>query len=703
MKGIAKPLAQLIEGNKNQLVIPVYQRNYDWLTVNCKQLFIDIVKLSNQEKVEQHFFGSIVMACPDCGYNKLIIDGQQRITSISLLLLAAIRAVKDKVMHSSSASLLEQALETYLLAKYCESERKIKLVPIIKDRIVYDNVFDLCINDAQVELDEFSKITINFRYFYSCIEKAKEHLSFDKLLKAIDSLNVVSVDLDRDDDAQLIFESLNSTGLDLTEADKIRNYMFMSLTKEEQRQCFKEYWQKIEIATDKHPNKFLSDYLNIHSTCFGNGLLRQRDIYVEWKNYMEGKDRKAEFQKMLHFVRYYQQYTDARMATPKLSKKMANIGKLETSVASSFFTEFLEYADQKSFAEDEILKVISCIECYLVRRAACRKFSEGLSRVFNSLHKEVLKLLNTQSDASYSDVLSYSLLSREGRTSWPRDNDFYTSLKSNDAYGLSKPALFLLLECLENYSNEEYNDVSNELKNKISKVERIMPKNLSDNWKAMLGANHKQIHSQYLNALANLVPVKSGSKLEKKDFAIKCFGENKSDYCYSNSKYRITRAVAQNQQLTLTELELRSDWAANTLMKIFPLPQTNFKPLPKAADEVSLDNENLSIRNRTLQSYRLFGQEFQEKNWKEFLIAVIKQLSDMFPDDIDALYNNTHYMERYCPDNSWRYTEIAPSKFVKTAIDSPSKLRLLRMIFDKCGVDQAELVMVLKPLKDQVD
>lgn len=238
MKGYAKPLHEFIEGHKIQFVIPVYQRNYDWLIDNCDQLFSDLVKLSRSNR-NSHFFGSIVTSSADSGYNRLVIDGQQRLTTISLLLLAGIKAVKSGTIEISEESKIEEAYEVFLKAKFCNSERKIKLVPIENDRIAYDKIFN-----NEENFDEESKVTRNYRHFYDLLTKKPQALSFDQLLDAIERLQIISIELDCEDDAQLIFESLNSTGLALTEADKIRNYLLMSLTPEDQQLCFKNYWQK---------------------------------------------------------------------------------------------------------------------------------------------------------------------------------------------------------------------------------------------------------------------------------------------------------------------------------------------------------------------------------------------------------------------------------------------------------------------------
>ena len=352
MIGSAILLSNFIEGNMKQFIIPVYQRNYDWLIDNCEQLFNDLVKLSKQHK-QTHFFGSIVTASADAyGRNRLVIDGQQRITTISLLLLAGIKAVKDGKLLVSNEARLNEAYEMFLLAKFSSADRKIKLVPIESDRIAYDLIFD----NAEDKFIAESKVTRNFMYFYGLLTKTPQEFSFDDLLNTIERLQIITIELDNNDDAQLIFESLNSTGLALTEADKIRNYLLMSLSPEEQQQCFKDYWQKIEQATDNEPTMFLRDYLTIRQQ-------RQRHVrlpymYQEWKKYMEVKDRKEELAQMLDYAKYYRQVTKSQLSTPRLSKKMSHICNIDTDVVNVFFMQFLKYADENGLQEDEVYKAI---------------------------------------------------------------------------------------------------------------------------------------------------------------------------------------------------------------------------------------------------------------------------------------------------------------------------------------------------------
>lgn len=701
MKGYAKPLHEFIEGHKIQFVIPVYQRNYDWLIDNCDQLFSDLVKLSRSNRCS-HFFGSIVTSSADSSYNRLVIDGQQRLTTISLLLLAGIKAVKAGAIEISEESKIDEAYEVFLKAKFCNSERKIKLVPIENDRIAYDKIFN-----EEDSFDEDSKVTRNYRHFYDLLTRKPQALSFDQLLDAIERLQIISIELDSDDDAQLIFESLNSTGLALTEADKIRNYLLMSLTPEEQHMCFKNYWQKIEQATENQPTKFLRDYLTIQQQL--QRPVRQSNIYYEWKKYMDGHERKEELVKMLDYAHYYQQVTEAKLSTAKLSEKMRHICNIETDVTNVFFIQFLKYASANNLSEDEIFKVIDLVENYLARRIVCNMPGNALTQVFCALHKDVLKSIEEYSSAnvelgnSYSDILTYHIMRRDGNYQLPRDMQFVESIKTRDAYHMLKPFQIFLFERLENSVHGEYNDVATDMKKKDATIEHIMPQTLNGDWKAMLGDNFEEIQDKYLHTFANLTLTGINSELSNKPFEIKRDGKkigNEIYPGYKNSKYRLTKNVTLCDKWTEIELQNRCNEIVATFLRLYPLPQTTFKPLPKPVDEASLDEETFSPTNRILKGFRLFGNEYNETTWKGMLLQVVKLVMERYTDIVDKLYDAEGYFwsakqadTRYC-------TMIAPQKYLWTSMDNRSKLRCLRFLFEKCDIAESELVLLLEPVKE---
>lgn len=702
MKGTALMLSAFIEGNKTQYIIPVYQRKYDWLTENCDQLYHDLIKLSSSEGRRTHFFGSIVTAPADgYGYDRLVIDGQQRLTTVSLLLLAGIKAVKKGVLKIDSPSKVDEAIDLFLNAKYCNSDRKIKLVPIDEDRVVYDSIY---YDKEDVYENSNSKMAENFRHFYTLLSSQGDNFTFDKLLDAVEQLQIVSVFLEADDDAQLIFESLNSTGLALQEGDKVRNYMLMSLSSGDQTTYFKNYWQKIENKLGDNLTLFLRDYLTICQSL--KRPVKQDYIYSEWKKYMENRGRKEELVKMLDYAEYYRKVINADLPTERLSKKMQHITNIQTDVVNVFFVQFLMYADKNELSEDEVYSVIDIIENFLARRIVCNLPGNALTQLFCALHKDVLKSIEEYKNAGaelnspYSDILIYHILRRDGNYGFPRDVTFKEAIEKRDAYHMPKPFQIFLFERLENSIPGEYNDVASEMRNKQATIEHIMPQTLNGDWKDMLGPQWEEIQEHYLHTFANLTLTGINSELLNKAFQVKRDGKHIGDKVeagYKDSKYRMTRDVTQCDKWTEAEMKERGNKITSTFMRLYPMLKTSFKPLPKPVEEVSLEEETFSPTGRNIKGFRLFGKDYEETAWKAMLLRIVRIIIEKYPDIVDTLYDNGGFFwssktaeVRYC-------TQIGKDKYLWTSMDNKSKLRCLRYLFEKCNIAESELVVLLEP------
>lgn len=277
MKGSETKLIKYMEGADKRFVIPVYQRNYDWKIENCKQLYDDLVKVIRNKR-KNHFFGSIVSTYNPDGDNEeyQIIDGQQRLTTVSLLLLAMYNLIRQGKVAPSDSRLSDRIYEDYLVDKYQPEETRIKLKPIKNDRKAFGKLFD-----EKTEHIGGSNLTTNYNYFYDRIQK--EEITIDELFQAIRSLEIINIRLDSDDNPQLIFESLNSTGLDLLEGDKIRNYILMGQPSKQQEVYYEKYWNKIEENTNYEVDLFVRDYLSVKQQATPS----LNKIYFTFKGYVE--------------------------------------------------------------------------------------------------------------------------------------------------------------------------------------------------------------------------------------------------------------------------------------------------------------------------------------------------------------------------------------------------------------------------------
>ena len=448
MKGDAQPLIKFFDGADKRFIIPLYQRNYDWKEENCEQLFQDLKKLHQSDR-KSHFFGSIVSSIHPGTEDRLIIDGQQRITTVSLLLIAMINAEKEGLIKAADAKLAKKIHKCYLVDEYQEDERKVKLKPIKKDLQAFDALFE---SSKEQHIKE-SNVTRNYHFLYDKITRSG--LTLDELFDAIKKLEVINIRLDEDDDPQLIFESLNSTGLDLSEADKIRNYLLMSLSPAEQDELYTRFWNPIEEFTKYDPSSFVRDYLTLKRGEIG----RIDKIYLIFKDYAEKRniDRASLLEEMHHYAKIYSQIDNARIETKRLNEKLNGklnqLRTLDSTIAYPFFMAFFDYAYSVDLEETEIYRVLDVIETYWARRIICNLPSNALNKLFATLHREVKNLIDKASDGSkpsYIDVLIYILLKKRHSSAFPSDEEVKRDFKTRQVYKMPTNARMFIMERLEN-------------------------------------------------------------------------------------------------------------------------------------------------------------------------------------------------------------------------------------------------------------
>ena len=654
MKGDAQPLIKFFDGSDKRFIIPLYQRNYDWKEENCEQLFQDLLKMHHSER-KSHFFGSIVSNIQSGTEDRFIIDGQQRITTVSLMLIAMVNAYKAGDIQATDSKLVDKIFKRYLVDEYQEDERKVKLKPIKKDM----DAFDSLLYKPKEQYVKGSNVTRNYEFFYDKIMKSG--LTMDELFETIKKLEVINIKLDEDDDPQLIFESLNSTGLDLSEADKIRNYLLMSLAPAEQDDLYTRYWNPIEESTKYDPSSFVRDYLTMKQGKIG----RIDKIYFIFKEYAENeKIGRAELlEEMHHYAKIYSQIDNANMGTEKINRKLNQVRTLDSTVAYPFYMAFFDYAGKNGLSDEEKYRVLDIVEAYWARRIICNLPSNALNKVFATLHRDVLNNMNKAvegTNPTYTDVLVYLLL-KKGRSSvFPKDDEVKEDFATRQVYKMPANLRMFILERMENRDSKECHDVVKQLTEKTISIEHIMPQTLSDKWKEALGDEWERIHQQYLHTMANLTLTGYNSQYSNLAFIEK----RDMEKGFNDSAFRLNNYVKSCDQWTEAEMKQRQHDLLEVFMRLWPMPSTTFEPAKREIESASIEDDDYEFTGKKIQGYFYHNVHYTVNTWKEMLIQMCNHVLLERRSTIEWLCANEEHGFSHTPD-TWR-KELAPGLYVWT-------------------------------------
>lgn len=688
MNGNAQKLIKYLDGASKRFIIPVYQRNYDWKMEHCKQLYDDLVKIIRQNR-KSHFFGSIVSVQSESGTMEefLIIDGQQRLTTISLLLLAIYHLLSSGKMVSRDHQLTDKILKKYLIDEYEPEEKRIKLKPIKNDQKAFGILFD---QDEEYIPD--SNLTINYRYFYDRIQHGE--LDIDELFDAICKLEIINISLNHEDNPQLIFEILNSTGLNLSEGDKIRNYILMGLPNDQQTKFYEKYWNRIESYTDYDVSSFVRDYLSIKQQSTPN----MNSVYPTFKKYVEDAevaDIEPLLKDLLEYAKRYAFLIKGGHSDERLNSCIYRLNRLSTSVTRPFLLEVIRLSESGALTADELIEVFHFTESYLFRRAICDLPTNALNKIFLLLHREIIRFDGDESH--YVEKFKYALLSKRERTRFPSDEEFAECMSTRNIYGMNPKNKLYLFERLENSETSETKDVWGHLDRGEYSIEHIIPQHLTAAWIVSLGDNYEAIHTNWLHRLANLTLTAYNSRYSNSPFAEK----RDMPHGFKDSGLRINQWVGRKEQWGLPELEERDQLLKNTVIGIWPYPTSNYHPQKKQMDAIALD-EDVILTGRVLSKYSFKGAEQPVASWADMYQQVITMLhsenkavlTKLAVSQDPAVDLSLHFSMSPTSFNSCR--QIDTDLYVWTGTDTQYKINNLRKIFAIFDVPESELVFYLK-------
>lgn len=585
--------SDLIEKNKRVFKVPVYQRNYDWSNVQCEKLYQDIMLA--HERDHKHFTGTIVYIVGLNGSNLsevLIIDGQQRMTTVYILLKALYDAAKGV------STRIEEEIQEVMFNRNCEEKYKVKLKPIKSD----NEQLLLLIKDKIDDMDRNSNIYKNYIFFKTMIEETLNNgYELGDILDGIKKLEMVEIILDKSqgDEPQKIFESINSTGLDLSLADLIRNFLLMD--DENQDDLYENYWSEIEKNVGyRNLGDFVINFLNSQITRAVNA----KNAYQLFKKHCEQNKLSHEdvLKQLKKTSRYYGAFIgENNYYSKEITGCLRSFCTIkQTTVLPLIFRIFTDYED--GHIDDKTLcKVLNYLLTYYVRITAC-EINKNLAKFMKSMYDRIIDG-NTYDDYYERFVVFLNDLKANDRM--PTDKEFKAALINKPLY--KKPICKFVLSVIEN-STKEHIDVSN------LTIEHILPqKENAAVWKKEVGEDYSKVYETYLHTLGNLTITGHNSELGTKSF------NDKKDIIRENSKAVIlNREVLSADTWNEKAILHRAEVLASLLIKQFNYEDIHSDSIDNNDSGFSLDS-GLNLANTKPNSFTFVGEYTKVSSWAEVL------------------------------------------------------------------------------------
>ena len=686
MKAYEKPILRFFEGADKIFKIPVYQRNYEWTVKQCRKLIEDI-EFAYTHKMEYYFVGSIVYVSNGKNHNGsdecLIIDGQQRLTTISLILIAIRELITDETMKQKIA-------ETYLINKWAEKDKeRIKLKPSKEDYKAFEKI----LNNKKNELISESPITNNFQYIKNKLneldpEKLKQFYDY------MDKLFVVDISLEKEkDDPQLIFESINSTGLALQQSDLIRNFVLMK--QKNQEELYENYWVKIEKNTHYNVSRFIKDYLTLKNRIISN----EKNVYEDFKRFVNKNKYKdinkieSLLEELTKFSRYYHQIISNDFENKEIKQSLKHINELKMTVLYPFILEIIDGFYEKIFNENTLKNILKYLETIIIRRTICDIPANALNKLFMNLGKEIEK--HTPDNNNYYEIFKYIINHKQSRQRLPKDTEFKEKLLTKDIFNFKAKKYFLIQ--FENHKRRERVSVEN-----VS-VEHIMPQTLTNNWKEEIGDNYENIHEKYLNTIGNLTLLQSNdnSEIRNIDFLKKKkFFNEKSNY-YLNEYFKNDNLKKWNKD----EIEKRAKNLIEEALQIWEYQNSSFN-IPSKESNNFFNFEDIDDYNQWQGEkpcyYKFLNDRKEIEDWSWLLLSICKELYQYDKSLLISLVENQaikgkkrKYLSSQKNDLHTPL-EIDKSVFIEGNFSTADILSLIDQLFSKYEIENNCLEITLK-------
>lgn len=558
MKASEKKIKDLFSEAKTFFAIPVYQRDYNWQEKHCKQLFEDILNVGKDIDITSHFIGSIVYiheGVYGIGEKEFyVIDGQQRMITITLLHIVLYHRLKE-----SKEEYADELYELYLVNKFSKRDIKLKLLPPEENL----NILNKILEENWEELEEYQdrNIVKNYKFFKEIISNySNEEIEY--LLAGLDKVIYVDIALEKDkDDPQRIFESLNSTGLDLSQGDLIRNYILMDLEREKQNLVYKNLWLPIEnnckISLGNEIKNYVSDFIRDYLTLKNGKIPSKPKVFEEFKEFYN-KNNDEQLEDIKNFSEEYSHIIKPNTEKDKeIRKELENLKVLDQTVINTFLIGILRDYRENKIIKNEILEILKLLQSYIWRRFITEKPSNALNKIFQGMYFRISK------DQKYYKSLEESLLNQD----FPTDDELKEALKTKNVYK-DKEKLRYVFKELENYNHNELIDFENE---KIT-IEHIFPQKPNKSWKEKYSDYELEEMKTFKDTISNLTLTGSNANLGNKSFLEK---RNDDIHGYKNSKLYLNKYLGKLNEWNLSAMEGRFEKLFKNIVKIWKRPESS--------------------------------------------------------------------------------------------------------------------------------
>jgi uncharacterized protein with ParB-like and HNH nuclease domain len=621
-------IEKFFDDNKKQYIIPVYQRNYDWTPEDCKILFDDVLYAFDNDIL--HFIGSIYVIHKSEKNNNItpiiIVDGQQRITTIYLLLKALLDAAGDD---ESIKTDIRQLLYNSVRDDFSVNDKnKLKLKANNKDNkqlmLLMDNNF--------VEMDKESNVYVNYDYFKKIVDTTLKsgHYTPIDIKRGIKKLLAVYIQLEDANpkehkyDPQQIFERINATGKPLGIDDLIRNYILM--TDLNQENLFEKYWLYIETNIPKERrSQFFIDYLNSYTT----GKITVKDAYDSFKLWQLGHTNNSEecLALLKRAAKYYTAFIGKSLEySADINEQLEGLRRLNQSTIYTFLFHVFDDYEDKVITEETLVKVLKLMVNYTVRRIVCEIASNSLNGLYKTLYKRVFSNVD-KNNGTYYDAIVCMLIHnlKNTKDGFPSDNLFVEGAKTTKLYSRSTKVCKYLLGLLENYNSNEKINVDSD---KIT-IEHILPQNFENkDWRSAFGADYDRIYNTYLDTLGNITLTGYNSNLSDNSFSTK---QKKLIDCGTKILF-LNKEFYESPVWDERTIKDRAIRLSDALKRMVIFPQwtgTDYNPTTdKEYVKVTLNNISDSTGRKPVY-YEFCGERNDVKTWKDALGGVFSSLYSM--------------------------------------------------------------------------